>query len=52
MLGYCGVTDDKIHFGVPVSKKQNNVFLATHTDAVLRVCVWGGGGGGGGVNQY
>ena len=36
MFGYCGVTDDKIHFGVPVSKY---VFLATHRDAVL--CVWG-----------
>ena len=23
MFGYCGVTDDKIHFGVPVSKEQN-----------------------------
>ena len=23
MFGYCGVTDDKIHFGVSVSKKQN-----------------------------
>ena len=40
MFGYCGVTDDKIYFGVPVSKY---VFLATHRDAVL--CVGGGGGG-------
>ena len=31
MFGYCGVTYDKIHFGVPVSKKQN--------------MLWGLGGG-------
>ena len=39
MFGYCGVTDDKIHFGVPVSKKQN--------------MLWGLGGGlgGGGFSQ-
>ena len=34
MFGYCGVTDDKIHFGVPVSKKRNMFSLR------------GGGGGG------
>ena len=27
MFGCCGVTDDKIHFGVPVSKKQNMLYL-------------------------
>ena len=42
-LGYCGVTDDKIYFVVPVSKY---VFHATHRDAVLCMCVCVGGGGG------
>ena len=43
--GYCGVTDDKIYFVVPVSKY---VFFATHRDAVLCMCVCVGGGGGDG----
>ena len=38
--GYCGVTDDKIYFVVPVSKY---VFFATHRDAVLCMCVCVGG---------
>ena len=27
MFGCCGVTDDKIHFGVPVSNQQNKFSL-------------------------
>ena len=45
MLGYCGVTNDKIHFGVPVSKKQNMFSLRLiKMQCCVFVCVWGGGG--------
>ena len=50
MFGYCGVTDDKIHFGVPVSNQQNKFSLRL-IKMQCCVCVWGGmgwGGGGGG----
>ena len=47
MLGYCGVTNDKIHFGVPVSKKQNMFSLRLiKMQCCVFVCVWGWGGGG------
>ena len=45
MFGYCGVTSDKIHFGVPVSKKQNMFSLRLiKMQCCVFVCVWGGGG--------
>ena len=45
MFGYCGVTYDKIHFDVPVSKKQN-MFSLRLIKIQCCVCVLGVGGRG------
>ena len=47
MFSCCGVPDDKIHFGVPVSKEQNLLSLQL-IKMQCCVCVCGGGGGGSG----
>ena len=41
MFWYCGVTEDTIHFGFPVSKKQNMFSLRLIN---MQCCVCGGGG--------
>ena len=44
MFGYCGVTDDKVHFGVPVLNKQN---MCSVRLIKMQCCVRVSGGGGG-----
>ena len=44
MFGYCGVADHKIHFGVPVLKKQN-MFSLRLIPMQCYVCVGGVAGG-------